>query len=125
MGSPVTLVEDTLIPPHLIDDANACWFTRGRARRGDHRVALVVDGRVVGFVTPHETRWGWRLGPIYIDPEARGRGLLAAVYEHYRDRPLVAFVADDNPASQVAHERAGFARWKRGNGGWFLRRAAG
>lgn len=113
-----------MIPPELLRVANATWETRGNARRGVHREALIVDGEVVGFITPHETPWGWRLGPIFVLPAFRRRGLVSAAYERFRDRVMVAFVADDNAPSQRLHRRAGFRRWKRGNGGWFVRREA-
>lgn len=110
------------IPAEIVRLANATWETRGHAKADAYREPLIVDGRVVGFITPHETRWGFRLGPIFVLPEYRRRGLALRAYARFRDRTMVAFVADDNPASRALHERAGFVRWRRGNGGWFLRR---
>lgn len=110
------------IPVDIIRAANATWETRGNARRAAFREPLVCDGQVVGFVTPHETSWGWRLGPIFVLPEYRRRGLALAAYQRRAHLSMVAFVADDNPASAVLHRRAGFRLWRRGNGGWFVRR---
>jgi GNAT superfamily N-acetyltransferase len=86
------------------------------------REAIVCDDRVVGFVTPRRTKVGWRHGPIYVLPEFRGRGLVAAYYATHPERDCVAFVRDTNKPSRSAHERAGFKNWRRGPGGWFMRR---
>ncbi len=88
------------------------------------REALVCDGNVVGFITPHETASGWRHGPIYVDPEYRGRGLVEAYYAAHPERACVAFIRDDNPASLKTHLAAGFELWKRAKDGAFYRRAA-
>lgn len=113
-----------MIPTEIIRAANAEWETRGNAKRNAVREPLLCDGEIAGFITPHETAWGWRLGPIFVLPEYRRRGLALAAYEARRHLTMVAFVADTNAASATLHERAGFTRWKRGNGGWFLRREA-
>jgi|GEM_PF-2367987 len=110
------------IDPELIRACNREWFTRGLAKRDARREPLVCEGRVVGFVTPRLTRWGWRHGPIYVLPEFRRRGLVLAYYAAHPERRCVAFVADDNLASRAMHERAGFVNWRRGNGGWFMLR---
>jgi GNAT superfamily N-acetyltransferase len=112
------------IPHEIIRLANATWETRGHARPRDAREPLLWSGLIVGFVTPHETSWGWRLGPIFVLPEYRRRGLVLAAYAARRHLPMVAFVADDNPPSRALHLRAGFANWRRGNHGWFMRREA-
>jgi GNAT superfamily N-acetyltransferase len=88
------------------------------------REPLVCDGQVVGFVTPHETASGWRHGPIYVDPEYRGRGLVEAYYAAHPERECVAFIRDDNPASLSMHTSAGFGLWKRAKDGAFYRRPA-
>lgn len=110
------------IPVEIVRACNAEWYTRKRAKPKAHREALVCDGKVVGFLSPHETKWGWRMGPIFVLPEYRRRGLVRAAYEARRHLLLVAFVADDNPGSRALHEGVGFVRWKRGPGGWFYRR---
>ena len=110
------------VPIEMLRQANRTYEVRGFVRRADARDPLVCDGRVVGFVTPHEHRWGHRIGPIFVLPEYRGRGLVTA---YYRARPSVrfcAFISDSNPASRRLHERASFVNWRRGNGGWFMRR---
>ena len=86
------------------------------------REALVCDGRVVGFVTPHETKRGWRHGPIFVLPEYRKRGLVQAYYAAHPERLCVAFVANSNKESRRMHELAGFVHWMGGNGGVYMRR---
>lgn len=114
-----------MIPLDVIRTANATWETRGRARAHDPRhQPLLCESSVAGFITPHETSWGWRLGPIFVMPEFRRRGLVLLAYEERRGLTMVAFVADDNEASTALHARAGFTRWRRGNGGFFVRRGA-
>lgn len=113
-----------MIPVEIIRLANATWETRGHARPRDHREPLMLDGRVVGFVTPREEAWGWRHGPIFVLPAYRRRGLVLAYYASHPERRCVAFVADDNQASRALHTRAGFTNWRRGNGGWFMVREA-
>jgi len=113
-----------VIPAEIIRAANRERETRGNAKRDAAREPLECDGQVVGFVTPHETPWGWRLGPIFVLPAYRRRGLVVAAYEARRHLAMVAFVADTNKASAALHARVGFQRWKRGNGGWFMRREA-
>jgi len=112
------------IPESLLREANAASETRGRVRRDAYREPIVCDGRVVGFLTPHETAWGWRLGPIYVLPEYRRRGLALAAYNRFRDRTVIVFVSDKNIVSRAFVERAGFVPWRPGNGGWFMRREA-
>lgn len=115
-----------MIPRGVIDAARAERFSASPIRIQDPRRApLELDGVVVGFVTPHQAADGrWRLGPFYVLPESRGRGLVAAVYEAMRDRDMMACVLDTNEASRRVHERAGFVRWKRFVRGWYLRRDA-
>lgn len=87
------------------------------------REPLWCDGKVVGFVTPRETKDGWRHGPIFVLPAYRGRGLVVAYYAAHPERTCVAFVPDGNDASRKMHERAGFTAWKRGPKGTYYRRA--
>jgi GNAT superfamily N-acetyltransferase len=86
------------------------------------REALVCEGKVVGFVTPHTTPLGWRHGPIFVLPGFRGRGLVEAYYASHPERDCVAFVPDSNRSSRRMHEKAGFKDWRRGAGGWYMRR---
>lgn len=88
------------------------------------REPLVCEGKVVGFVTPHQTKMGWRHGPIFVLPGYRGRGLVDAYYAAHPERACVAFIPDANRSSRRMHEKAGFQNWRRGAGGWFMRREA-
>jgi aminoglycoside 6'-N-acetyltransferase I len=97
------------------------WLTREDAVT---LVATGPDGKLVGFAEAGERSWaeGAVDGPVaylegwYIEPEARGMGVGAAlVYaveewaraRGYRD--LCSDTAPGNIASQRAHERLGFA----------------
>lgn len=62
MGIPEQIVRDAMAAPELKGRVFLC---------STRREPLVCDGKVVGFVTPHETPSGWRHGPIYVDPEYR------------------------------------------------------
>jgi len=111
------------IPEEIVRAAMAEPGLRGRVFLcSTRREALVCDGQVVGFVTPHETATGWRHGPIYVMPAFRKRGLVEAYYAAHPERLCVAFIQDANKASRRAHERAGFVNWKRGPKGWYMRR---
>lgn len=82
---------------------------------------ITCDGRVVGFYCPRERKVGRSLGPVFVMPEFRRRGLALRLFGSI-EGPLVACVRDDNPASQRLVERAGFVRWKRYAAGWWWRR---
>jgi RimJ/RimL family protein N-acetyltransferase len=113
----------TVVPEELVRAAMAEPALRGRVFLcSTRREALMCDGQVVGFVTPHETAQGWRHGPIFVLPGFRGRGLVEAYYAAHPERPCVAFIPDANKASRRMHERAGFVDWKRGPKGWYMRR---
>lgn len=85
-------------------------------------VLPIRDGsKVVGFYHPHDCVYGRRVGPLFILPEYRGRGLALRTYARLRG-PLVACVRDDNDASVRLHEKAGFVRWRRYAAGWWWRR---
>lgn len=106
----------------MLRDANRDHGTRGMVRRSAVRMAIVCDGETVGFFTPHRAKNGrLRIGPVYIVPSHRGRGLVVAVYATIAG-PMMACVADDNPSSQRMHERAGFVRSRRYSHGWWWTR---
>lgn len=84
---------------------------------------FAVDGMLAGFFCPHPAGRGrTRVGPIYVLPHYRGQRLAEQAYAGLAGTPLVAYVHEDNIASQRLHERCGFARWRRGRGGWYWRR---
>lgn len=113
------------VPEEIVRAAMAEPGLRGRVLLcSTRREPLVCDGQVAGFVTPHETKLGWRHGPIYVLPAYRRRGLVEAYYAAHPERTCVAFVPDDNKASRRTHERAGFADWRRGVKGSYMRREA-
>lgn len=113
------------VPEEIVREAMAESTLRGRVFLcSTRRVALVCNGEVVGFVTPHETPLGWRAGPIYVRVGFRRRGLVTAFYAAHSDRTWVAFIADGNVPSMAMHQRAGFKAWRRAKGGQFMRREA-
>jgi hypothetical protein len=113
------------IPLDLVRAARREESLRGRVHLcSTRREPLLVDGQVVGFVTPRQVGDAWRHGPIYVAPGFRSRGLVAAYYASHPERICVAFVADSNRSSRSAHVAAGFANWRRGKDGWFMRREA-
>lgn len=112
------------IPEEIVRAAMAEPGLRGRVFLcSKRREALVCDGQVVGFISPHETAMGWRHGPIFVLPAYRGRGLVEAYYAAHPERLCVAFIPDANKASRKIHERAGFVEWRRGPKGSYMRRA--
>ena len=113
------------VPAEIVRAAREVPALRGRVFLcSKRREALVCDGKVVGFVTPHQTPQGWRHGPIFVLPGYRGKGLVKAYYDAHPERACVAFIPDGNVASRRVHLAAGFADWKRGPGGTFMRRPA-
>jgi hypothetical protein len=112
-----------VIPDDLLREAGADPGLRGRVKRNDpNRCPITCDGVVVGFYSPHVAKCGRkRLGPIYITPAYRGRGLLTAVYRSI-EGPMMASILTIHEASQRAHERVGFVRWKRFARGWYYKR---
>jgi len=109
------------VPEEIVRAAMAEPELRGRVLLcSKRREPLVCEGKVVGFVTPHETKLGWRHGPIFVLPEYRQRGLVEGYYASHPERRCVAFIADTNEASRAAHERAGFVRLKRGAKGTYM-----
>ena len=109
-----------MIPKAVLDAAKAdpdCWPRDLRKLAPIH-----CDGEVVGFYHPSRScAYGRRLGPLFVLPEYRRRGLMRAVYEA-ESGPLVAFVLDNNPASLALHLSCGFRHWRRGPKGSWLRR---
>lgn len=101
------------IPGYIIKAANRDKPIRGRVRRDAYREPIIEPSscKVVGFVTPHAGRRGYRLGPIFVLPEHRGRGLATAAVLRYRDRGLVHYVPNSSPESDRMHLAAGFDVW--------------
>lgn len=115
-----------MIPQEIIKAARAEYQCRGRVRGRDERKPLVFDGEVVGFFTPHVDGRGWnRMGPVFVLPEYRRKGVCVALYRREgATKDLHIFVAGDNPAGKQAAEKAGFVFLHGGAAGgcWMLRR---
>jgi GNAT superfamily N-acetyltransferase len=106
------------IPPEVVAAARAEPFIHLRAKDLHLRRPIVHGGVVVGFCHPHDTPSGYRLGPIFVLPAYRGRGLTRAAYaQHAAGRRCIAYLHDGNIGSEKAHAAAGFRRWRRRPGG--------
>lgn len=113
------------VPEEIVRAAMAEPNLRGRViLSSKRRVPLMHGDECVGFVTPHESKSGWRAGPIYVVPGHRGRRHVEAFYATNSDREWVAFVATGNKASLSMHKRAGFVPWKAARDGQWMKRAA-
>jgi RimJ/RimL family protein N-acetyltransferase len=107
------------IPPEVVAAARREQFIHLRGKDLHLRVPILCNGLVVGFCHPHDTPNGYRLGPIFVLPAYRGRGLTRRAYEeHAGTRRCVAYIHDGNVGSEKAHAAAGFIRRRRGPGGW-------
>lgn len=112
-GIPMALIreakKDPLIGPRIVLSSK-------------RREPLVWEGEVVGFVTPHDTPSGRRIGPIYVAPGHRKRGLVLRWYNEHPDETFIAFIPVGNYSSLRLHQRAGFRHWKNARNGEWLRR---
>lgn len=109
------------IPSEVIAAAKREPFIHLRAKDLDLRRPIVCDGAVVGFCHPHDTPSGFRLGPIFVLPAYRGRGLTRAAYaQHAAGRRCFAYIHTGNVGSEKAHAAAGFklVRTRRGGTTW-------
>lgn len=113
------------IPSEVVAAARREPHIHLRGKDAHLRCPIVCDGRVVGFCHPHQAVGGFRLGPIFVMPEYRGRGLTRAAYEeHAKGRRCVAYIHHGNVGSEKAHVAAGFVKLREGKGGWtWIRRA--
>lgn len=113
------IVKEAAQDPYLRDDDGNVPFDQ-------HRTAILLDGAVVGFLSPYIfTMSGeryWRAGPLYLTPSVRGKGfmrevLLAFFDTHY---PGLTWIDDTNKASIKLYVSLGFTRhspWPAANGG--------
>ncbi len=109
---------DAEIPDDVLAAARAEKFITLRKKDLPLRRPILCDGRVVGFCHPHETPGGFRLGPIFVLPAFRGRGLTRAAYaEHAAGKHCIAYIHTGNIGSEKAHEAAGFRRLRYSKGG--------
>lgn len=73
---------------------------------------LMWEGEVVGAWHPRLAGAGWfRVGPIWIHPDHRGRGIASrAIAEVTAGRRSRAWIEEDNEGSKRAFAAAGFVR---------------
>lgn len=104
------------IPQEILDQANEDPILSGYINKTIQRVGIYFEDRIVGFYSPVEEEYKgklyWRTGNIYILPEYRNKGLASKIIlEFFSDKPFgMAHVAENNPASLKAFEKAGFVR---------------
>lgn len=115
-----------MIPDDVLAAAKRERYIHLRGKDALLRKPIVCEGRVVGFCHPHETPSGFRLGPIFVLPDFRGRGLTRAAYEeHAAGKHCVAYIHTGNVGSEKAHAAAGFTRGRQGASGCTWVRGAG
>ena len=105
----------------LVESARSEGWEIQPATLAPHPI-VADDGVIVGFYCPHAAGRGrMRVGPIYVSPEHRGRGLALQAYAWASpDTKFVAYVHRANAASLRLHVRAGFRVWYETNGGTYL-----
>lgn len=108
------------IPERIIKEARRPEYKLLHVSR-DGLIPILCDGEVAGFHRMRECAYGRRIGPLFIHPDYRRRGLALAVYASI-DGPLVACIRHDNEPSRCLHERAGFKPWRRFRYGLWWRR---
>lgn len=106
-----------MIPEYIIAEAKRPEYMLLHVTRSG-LIPIRCDGEVAGFHRIRTCGFGKRIGPLFVHPNFRRRGLALATYASI-EGPLVACVRDDNEASQRLHEKAGFARWRRFATGWW------
>jgi GNAT superfamily N-acetyltransferase len=110
------------IPTEVLQLARKDRWLKGYVKADAHREPVLLDGVVVGFYTPHIDRNGClQLGPVFVLPEHRGKGLVTAIYRAAPE-PLVACVEIGNVESERMVERAGLRRWRRYQRVWHWRK---
>jgi len=110
---------DLEIPDDVVAAARKEPHIHLRGKDAHLRRPIVCEGRVVGFCHPHDTPHGYRLGPIFVLPAYRGRGLTRAAYEeHAKGLHCVAYIHHGNVGSEKAHVAAGFVKLRASKGGW-------
>lgn len=88
----------------------------------ERRPIKAESGEMVGFFCPHPAGRGrTRVGPIFVAPPHRGKGLALQAYDA-TPGALVAYVHAGNVASERLHEKAGFALWYKTKAGAYWRR---
>jgi superfamily II DNA or RNA helicase/RimJ/RimL family protein N-acetyltransferase len=76
---------------------------------GAYRAPIYADDDIVGFFTPRQEGEVWRLGPVFVMPSSRGKGLASSAVREFMDgRKGRAEIDGDNGASQRLFEASGF-----------------
>lgn len=107
------------IPKEMLLKADEDTYLKGYVFPDEprERIAIEVNGSIVGFMTPRKSGDTWRTGAIYIDPEHRGKGFAtSAIVSFFSNKKSgIALVEPHNEASQRAFSKAGFGEEKTKN----------
>jgi ribosomal protein S18 acetylase RimI-like enzyme len=106
------------IPDNIIKQAQVDPILSGYLNPLTKRVGIYFKEILVGFYSPYEEDYNgktyWRTGNIFVMPEYRNKGIASQVIRSFfKDKTYgMAHVAENNPASLKAFEKAGFIKQK-------------
>ena len=107
--------------PFRVEDRRA-WFEQfdGNDSEGHPLLVAEIDGRVVGYAyyLPYRPKAAYahtKETTIYVDPQARGRGVGSALYSELialarraKIHTLIGVLGGENPESAALHRKFGF-----------------
>lgn len=98
--------------PNLLANTDALEFSPPAEVDGCSRVAVVDDGRIVGFATPLVVRDIIELEDLFVDPDwmrrGVGRALVADATEFARCRRISRIEVTANPHALAFYQNTGF-----------------
>lgn len=78
-------------------------------RKTDKMILMKEGPRLVGFAMPRLEQGFYRVGPIFVDPALRGKGVATDFLKSFfAARSGRAYIEPDNVASRKSFEAAGF-----------------
>lgn len=79
------------------------------ARKTDQMILIMEGTKLVGFAMPRLESGFYRVGPIYVDPRQRGKGIATAfIKSFFQSRDGRAYIDPTNLASRKSFSAAGF-----------------
>jgi GNAT superfamily N-acetyltransferase len=109
------------VPDAIIAAAMSDGFIVGFFVHAHVLLPIVEGGEAVGFYRPHAGPFGRQIGPIFVAPKHRRRGVALRLY-NATPGELYARVEERNAPSVALHESACFTRWRRFGCVWYWRR---
>lgn len=81
-------------------------------QRQTPNMILIMDGpTLIGFAMPRLESGFYRVGPIYVDPTQRGKGVATTfIKSFYENRNGRAYIDPANTASRASFKAAGFTQ---------------